>query len=99
MIPIESVVSKPQAQACDDAGVFGRLVLCAAQVGRAAERTLMDDADVGRKPARELVTQAQAGFERAQPGANAAARIVLPVDVRFDPLLQAELDTTLEAVE
>src|SRR5690242_2553024 len=58
------------------------------EVGSATETLSPHDTDVGCELASNFIAQAQAYFDVGQAGADAALRIVLAIDVSFQPRLQ-----------
>src|SRR5690606_38418687 len=68
---------EPDADAGNNARVLYVVGLFAPVVSSAAVSAFPHHTDIGRKLAVELVTQAEARFQRAQAAADAALRIVL----------------------
>src|SRR3546814_126037 len=75
---------EPDSDAGDDAGVLDVVQLFTPVVGSTAVGALPRHTDVGRELAMELVTQTEAGLQRAEAITNAALRIVLAPGFGFD---------------
>src|SRR5687768_17358271 len=85
---LPSLMSEPDAQARHEAGVVDVLAVIATEIRGASKSTLTDYADIRSELAGELIAQAQTGLDGAQARTDAAACVVLPVEVELDQRLQ-----------